>query len=146
MKRNAHTANSSLTETTTNNNSSKRCCTEKDNKNCVTSNSLTASSSSLIDNISCSVVSSSTSTENLLNMEENVETLISMGFTDRDLNRKALEKAGNDIGDAVTFLTGSTFFNDDVSIPNESRTTSTFIGPLTKEQMEQQQQQQQIVG
>ncbi|CAF2054268.1 unnamed protein product [Rotaria magnacalcarata] len=146
MKRNAHTANSSLTETTTNNNSSKRCCTEKDNKNCVTSNSLTASSSSLIDNISCSVVSSSTSTENLLNMEENVETLISMGFTDRDLNRKALEKAGNDIGDAVTFLTGSTFFNDDVSIPNESRTTSTFIGPLTKEQMEQQQQQQQIVS
>ncbi|CAF1524803.1 unnamed protein product, partial [Rotaria sp. Silwood1] len=149
MKRNAHTANSSLNETNNNNNnnnSSKRCCIEKDNKNCVASNSLTASSST-IDNISCSLVSSSTSTD-LLNMEENMETLISMGFTDRELNRKALNKAGNDIGEAVTYLTGSTFFTDDSIIPNESRSTSTFIGPLTKEEMEHQQQhqQQQIVA
>lgn len=71
-----------------------------------------------------------------------METLISMGFTDRDLNRKALDRAGNDINDAVTYLTGSAFFNDDVIPPNDS----TFIGPLTKEQMEQQQQNRQIVG
>jgi hypothetical protein len=72
-------------------------------------------------------------------MDENIETLVTMGFTDRELNRKALNKAGNDIGEAVTFLTGSTFFNDDVIIPNEP-TTSNFIGPLTKEQIDQQQQ------
>jgi hypothetical protein len=108
------------------------------------SNSSTASSST-IENISCSIVSSSTSTD-LLNMDENIETLVTMGFNDRELNRKALNKAGNDIGEAVTFLTGSTFFNDDVMIPNEpATTTSNFIGPLTKEQIEQQQQQQPMV-
>lgn len=108
------------------------------------SNSLTASSSS-IENISCSIVSSSTSTD-LLNMEENIDTLVSMGFTDRELNRKVLNKAGNDIAEAVTILTGPNCFNDDVMISNEpTTTTSTFIGPLTKEQLEQQQQQQQIM-
>lgn len=101
------------------------------------SNSSTASSSS-IDNISCSVVSSSTSTD-LLNMEENMEALIAMGFSDRELNRKALTKAGNDINEAVTILTNPTYLNDDVIIPNEP--TTSFIGPLTKEQVEQQQQQ-----
>jgi hypothetical protein len=68
-----------------------------------------------------------------------------MGFTDRELNRKALNKAGNDIAEAVTILTGSHYFNDDVMIPNESLPSTTFIGPLTKEQIEQQQQQQQMV-
>jgi hypothetical protein len=72
-------------------------------------------------------------------MEESMETLINMGFTDRELNRKALSKAGNDIAEAVTILTGPNFFNDDVIISNEPTTTSTFIGPLTKEQLEQQQ-------
>ena len=74
-------------------------------------------------------------------MDENIETLVSMGFNDRDLNRRALNKADNDISEAVTFLTGNTFFTDDVIIPAETTTTtmSTFIGPLTKEQLEQQQ-------
>lgn len=74
-----------------------------------------------------------------------METLISMGFTDRELNRKALNKAGNDIAEAVTLLTGPNFLNDDVIIPNEPSppTNSTFIGPLTREQIEQQQQQHQ---
>jgi hypothetical protein len=80
-------------------------------------------------------------------MEENMETLINMGFTDRELNRKALTKAGNDIAEAVTILTGPSYFNDDVMIPNEPipppTTPLAFIGPLTKEQIEQQQQQQQ---
>ncbi len=79
-----------------------------------------------------------------------METLINMGFTDRELNRKALAKAGNDIAEAVTILTGPNYFNDDVIIPNEppqtTTTTSAFIGPLTKEQIEQQQQQQQMVN
>ncbi|UJR13683.1 hypothetical protein I4U23_000695 [Adineta vaga] len=146
MKRNAHTANSSLTEPI-NTNSSKRCCTQKETKNCVASNSSAASSSSL-DNISCSIVSSSTSSD-LSNMEENMETLIAMGFPNRDLNRTALTKAGNDISEAVTFLTNPTYPNDDVIIPNESPpppppTSTTFIGPLTKEQVEQQQQQQTV--
>ncbi|CAF1420031.1 unnamed protein product, partial [Adineta steineri] len=138
MKRNAHTANPSLTETINNNNSPKRCCTQKDNKNCVASNSSTASSSS-IDNISCSIVSSSTSSD-LLNMEATMDNLIAMGFSDRELNLKALSKAGNDINEAITFLTNPTCFNDDVIIPKES---TTFIGPLTKEQVDQQQQQPQ---
>lgn len=105
----------------------------------------TASSSSSIENISCSIVSSSTSSD-LLNMEENMETLISMGFTDRELNRKALSKAGNDISEAVGLLTGPNFANDDAIIHNEPSPpplNSTFIGPLTKEQLEQQQQQHQ---
>ncbi|CAF0953347.1 unnamed protein product [Adineta ricciae] len=143
MKRNAHTANSSLTEPV-NNNSSKRSCTQKETKNCVASNSSTASSSSL-DNISCSIVSSSTSSE-LLNMEENMESLIAMGFTNRELNRSALTKANNDISEAITYLTNPTYTNDDVIIPNESPpppSIPAFIGPLTKEQVDQQQQQQQ---
>jgi hypothetical protein len=75
-------------------------------------------------------------------MEENIETLINMGFTDRELNRKVLNKAGHDIAEAVTILTGPNYFTDDVIIPNEPATTTTsppFIGPLTKEQIEQQQ-------
>ena len=67
-----------------------------------------------------------------------METLIAMGFPDRELNRKALTKAGNDINEAINFLTNPTYINDDdVIIPNEP---TTFIGPLTKEQVEKQQQ------
>ena len=72
-----------------------------------------------------------------------METLISMGFTDRELNRKALNKAGNDIPEAVTLLTSPNFLNDDVIIPNEPSPPPAFIGPLTREQLEQQQQQHQ---
>lgn len=75
-----------------------------------------------------------------------METLISMGFTDRELNRKALNKAGNDISEAVGLLTAPGFGTDDTIIHNEPSPpppNSTFIGPLTKEQLEQQQQQHQ---
>ena len=67
-------------------------------------------------------------------METNIETLITMGFTNRDLNRQALTKTGNDISEAVTLLTSS---NDDVIISNPCRTISTFIGPLTKDEQKQ---------
>lgn len=63
-----------------------------------------------------------------------------MGFIDRDLNRKLLIKANNDISEAVTLLTSYNYFNDDdddVHIPAE---TSPFISPLASEQFEQQQQ------
>ena len=73
-------------------------------------------------------------------MEENMETLINMGFTDRELNLKALNKAGNDISEAVTYLTNPDFGHDEVMIASEPPTN--FIGPLTKEQVEQQQNQQ----
>ena len=76
----------------------------------------------------------------MLTMEDHIQSLISMGFIDRDLNRKVLIKANNDISEAVTILTSYNYFNDDDFIPIET-TTSTFIGPLTKEQLEQQQQQ-----
>jgi len=78
-------------------------------------------------------------------MEDHIQSLISMGFIDRDLNRKVLIKSNNDISEAVTLLTSYTYFNDDddVHIPNETPTASPFISPLTKEQFEQQQQQQQ---
>jgi uncharacterized UBP type Zn finger protein len=72
-------------------------------------------------------------------MEDNIQSLICMGFIDRDLNRKALIKANNDISEAVAILTSSNYFNDDVLIPMETTTSSTFIGPLTQEQVEQQQ-------
>ena len=42
--------------------------------------------------------------------------------------------------EAVTILTSTNYSNDDVIIPSETP-TSTFIGPLTREQVEQQQQQ-----
>ena len=64
-------------------------------------------------------------------METNIETLITMGFTNRDLNRQALTKTGNDISEAVTLLTSS---NDDVIISNSCRT---IIGPLTKDEQKQ---------
>lgn len=75
-----------------------------------------------------------------------MEALIAMGFPNRELNRSALTKANNDISEAVTYLTNPTYTNDDVIIPNESPpppSIPAFIGPLTKEQVEQQQQQQQ---
>jgi uncharacterized UBP type Zn finger protein len=72
-------------------------------------------------------------------MEDHIQSLICMGFIDRDLNRKALIKANNDISEAVAILTSSNYFNDDVLIPMETTTSSTFIGPLTQEQVEQQQ-------
>ena len=73
-------------------------------------------------------------------MNKNMKTLITMGYTNRELNLKALTKAKNDIIEAVTILTSSTYFNDDVIISNEPA-TSTFIDVLTKEQIKQQQQQ-----
>ncbi|CAF4112559.1 unnamed protein product [Rotaria sp. Silwood2] len=123
MKRSARTVSSSLTETT-NNHSPKRSCVQR-NKLCVASNSTSACSSSPND---------------MLTMEDHIQSLISMGFIDRDLNRKALIKANNDISEAVTILTSSDYYNDDILIPTETM-ASTIIGPLTKEQLEQQQQQ-----
>ncbi len=62
-----------------------------------------------------------------------------MGFINRESNRKALIKTNNDISEAVTILTSYNYFDDDdddddIYIPAET----TFIGPLTKEQVEQQ--------
>ncbi|CAF0760097.1 unnamed protein product [Rotaria sordida] len=84
--------------------------------------------------------SSSSSTNDMLTMEDHIQSLISMGFLDRDLNRRALIKAHNDISEAVTMLTSSVYYNDDILIPTEAM-VSTFIGPLTEEQLERQQQQ-----
>lgn len=70
-------------------------------------------------------------------IESNIDTLVSMGFTDREINRRVLRQADNDISEAVTLLTGPNFIPDDLMIPAEPQ-TSTFIGPLTKEQIEQQ--------
>ena len=85
-------------------------------------------------------------------MEDHIQSLISMGFIDRDLNRKLLIKANNDISEAVTLLTSYNYFNDDdddVHIPAEASTASPFISPLASEQFEQEQplhhQQQQTV-
>jgi uncharacterized UBP type Zn finger protein len=80
----------------------------------------------------------------MLTMEDHIQSLISMGFIDRDLNRKLLIKANNDISEAVTLLTSYNYFNDDdddIHIPVETTTTSPFISPLVSEQCEQQQQQ-----
>ncbi|CAF0886485.1 unnamed protein product [Rotaria sordida] len=84
--------------------------------------------------------SSSSSANDMLTMEDHIQSLISMGFLDRDLNRRALIKAHNDISEAVTMLTSSVYYNDDILIPTEAM-VSTFIGPLTEEQLERQQQQ-----
>ncbi|CAF3468624.1 unnamed protein product, partial [Rotaria sp. Silwood2] len=88
--------------------------------------------------INNSLTPSSTRTK-LSNMEDNMKILENMGFADRELNRKALIRAENDISEAVTLLTSSHFCNDDFMTPNERRPTSTFIGSLTKKQMKQQQ-------
>jgi uncharacterized UBP type Zn finger protein len=76
----------------------------------------------------------------MLTLEDHIQSLISMGFIDRDLNRKLLIKSNNDISEAVTLLTSYNYFNDDDDVRLPSETTSTFIGPLTQEQLEQQQQ------
>ncbi|CAF0751200.1 unnamed protein product [Adineta ricciae] len=122
MKRSAHTVNSSLVETT-NNNSPKRSCTQR-NKFCVAS--------------SRSDYSSLISTDSFT-MEDNIDSLVSMGFIDRELNRRTLLKANDDISEAVAILT-SNYYNDDISSSVDT-TPSTFIGPRTKEQVEQEQQQ-----
>ncbi|CAF4491738.1 unnamed protein product, partial [Rotaria socialis] len=84
------------------------------------------------------LTASSTAT-NLPNMEENMGILENMGFIDRELNRQALTQAENDIVEAITFLTGPIFFNDDFVTSNEQRPTSIFTGSLTEDQIEQQQ-------
>ncbi|CAF2084119.1 unnamed protein product [Rotaria magnacalcarata] len=88
--------------------------------------------------ISILLTASSAST-NLSNMEENMEILENMGFIDRELNHQALNQTGNDIGEAIVFLAESVFFNDDFITPNEQRPTSIFTGSLTADQIEQQQ-------
>jgi uncharacterized UBP type Zn finger protein len=77
-------------------------------------------------------------------MEDHIQSLISMGFINRDLNRKALIKSNNDISEAVTILTSYNYFNDEDFLSTETTTSTMFIGPLTKEQVEQQQQQQTV--
>jgi len=72
-------------------------------------------------------------------MEDHIQSLISMGFIDRDLNRKVLIKSNNDISEAVTILTSYNYFNDEDFLSTETTTSTMFIGPLTKEQLEQQQ-------
>ncbi len=79
----------------------------------------------------------------MLTLEDHIQSLISMGFIDRDLNRKVLIKSNNDISEAVTLLTSYNYFNDDNDdddVRLSSEITTTFIGPLTQEQLEQQQQ------
>ncbi|CAF4331036.1 unnamed protein product, partial [Rotaria sordida] len=71
-------------------------------------------------------------------MEDNMKILESMGFTGRELNRKVLTRAKNDIREAVTLLTSSHLCNDDFMTSNEHRPTSTF-GSLTEKQMKRQQ-------
>ncbi|CAM4754403.1 unnamed protein product [Rotaria magnacalcarata] len=88
--------------------------------------------------ISILLTASSAST-NLSNMEENMEILENMGFIDRELNHQALTQTGNDIGEAIVFLAESVFFNDDFITPNEQRPTSIFTGSLTADQIQQQQ-------
>lgn len=77
-------------------------------------------------------------------MEDNIESLVCMGFPDRELNREVLIKADNDISEAVTILTTSSYYRDEPPAPMET-SPDAFIGPRTKEQAEQEQQQQQTV-
>ena len=72
-------------------------------------------------------------------MEDNIDVLVCMGFVDRELNRRTLLKANNDISEAVAILT-SNYYNDDIS-PSVDTTPSTLIGPRAQEQVEQEQQQ-----
>lgn len=75
----------------------------------------------------------------MLTIEDHIQSLISMGFIDRDVNRKVLIKANNDISEAVTILTSTSFYNDDLLIPSETVASTSFAGPPCKEQLEQQQ-------
>ena len=77
--------------------------------------------------------------------EENIQKLVSMGFPDQDLIRKALNKADNDVNEAVSYLTDPNFGHDDLLLPSNDALAPPLIGPLTREQLELQQQQQQIV-
>lgn len=68
-----------------------------------------------------------------------------MGFINREVNRKALIKANNDVSEAVTLLTNYNYFDEyenDVHLSNES---ALLISPPAKDSFEQQQQQQQTV-
>ena len=94
------------------------------------SNATSACSSSL---------SPSSSPNDVLTMEDHIQSLISMGFVNRELNRKALIKGNNDISEAVTILTNYNYFDEDDDIRISNETTTTFIGPVTDEQFEQQQ-------
>jgi len=140
MKRSVHTANSSSNETINHNHSPKRSCTEKIS----TKNS--AASASPIDNISCSLVSSSTSTAEMSLIEENIQKLMVMGFPNEEIIRKALNKADNDVNEAVTYLTDPNFGHDDLLLNSNEIMAPPLIGPLTREQLEQQQQQQIILS
>ena len=66
-------------------------------------------------------------------MDDHMESLVCMGFIDRELNRRILIQSKNDIGEAVTVLTGYNYFREDILVPSES-TTCTLGGPFAKEQ------------
>ena len=70
------------------------------------------------------------------NIEENIQTLITMGFENRELNRKVLVRADNDISEAITLLTSSNCLTDEMVIENK-RSPSVFIGPLPKDEIDQ---------
>ena len=54
---------------------------------------------------------------------ENICMLMSMGFSDIELVKKALRKSGNDITDAVTYLTNPPAYE----ISDEKITTETEV-------------------
>ena len=66
-------------------------------------------------------------------MEDHMESLVCMGFIDRELNRRILIQAKNDIGEAVTLLTGYNYFHEDILVPDETA-TCVLNGSFAKEQ------------
>lgn len=75
-------------------------------------------------------------------IEENIQKLMVMGFPDEEIIRKALNKADNDVNEAVTYLTDPNFGHDELLLNSNESIAPPLIGPLTREQLEQQQQQQ----
>ena len=64
-------------------------------------------------------------------MDEHLESLLSMGFIDEELNRRLLIKTNNDISEVVTLLTSYSYsHSEEISHGHEMKTSSLFNSPL----------------
>ena len=64
--------------------------------------------------------------------DENVQTILSMGFPSESEVRRALQMAKNDLGEAVAILTNeppSSYEHMDIDLDNKSGSGSSHFGP-----------------
>lgn len=77
------------------------------------------------------------SSDDGFSMDEHLQSLLSMGFLDQDLNRRLLIQTQNDIGEVVTLLTSYSYSHyQENDYDHERNSSSMFNSPLKQEQVD----------